>query len=101
MTQSTPRMTLYLPASQMAAVLAALTAFCVQQSYAFLHTFHSEEHADCEIFTAQQQCLLRLTLQTRQPDGPAPGIFPPTPESAWPDDMAPLLRQLAQLCTSA
>ena len=101
MTQSTPGITLYLPASQMAAVLDALTAFCVQKSYAFLHTFYNEEQADCEIFAPQHQRLLRLTLQATQPDGPAPGIAPPTPEGAWPDDIASLLQQLVQLCTSA
>jgi hypothetical protein len=99
--QPTPEITLYLPVSQMAAAMAALTAFCVQQSYAFLQTFHSEAQAVCEIFTPQHQCLLRLTLQATQPDGPAPGMVPPSPESLWPDDMAPLLQQLVQLCTSA
>ena len=101
MTQSTPGITLYLPTSQMAAVLDALTAFCVQKSYAFLQTFHSEEQAVCELFTPQRQCLLHLTLQATQLDGPAPGIVPPTLESTWPDDIASLLQQLVQLCTSA
>jgi hypothetical protein len=101
MTDPTPTITLYLSVSQMAAAMATLTVFCVQQSYAFLQTFHSEEQAVCELFTPQRQCLLHLTLQATHPDGPTPGIFPLLPESLWPDDIASLLQQLVQLCTSA
>jgi hypothetical protein len=95
-----PAVTLHLLVSQIPAALARLTAFFLQESYAFLHTFHHEGHAVFDIFNQHQQLILRFTVQAAEPNGPASGSLACSPHSVLAADAAHLVQHLVQVCTS-
>jgi len=107
MTQSTPTVTLHIPASQMSVVLARLTAFLLHARYAFLQTFHSAGHTDIDMFDQHQQLLVRCTLRVAAApvstprESPAPGTLVLSPQSsAISPPLMSLLRELAQVCAT-
>lgn len=68
MIQPLPTVTCAIAAAQMSTVLTRLSTFLLHGHYAFLHTFHSPEHCDIDIFDQQQRRLLRCTIQVLQAD---------------------------------
>ena len=75
MTPPLPTVTCSIAALQMSTVLTRLSTFLLHGHHAFLHTFHSPEHCDIDIFDQQQRLLLRCTIQVMQADAvPAPRV---------------------------
>ena len=76
MTPPLPTVTCSIAALQMSTVWARLSTFLLHGHHAFLHTFHSPEHCDIDIFDQQQRLLLRCTIQVVQADAavPAPRV---------------------------
>lgn len=89
-------LTLSLPATQMSAALAQLTAFLVRESYAFLQTCHHAGHIDMAIFQ-QQHCCLMLSIYAARVEGltwVAPHL------EALPAEVRQLIQQVKQVCTA-
>lgn len=57
---------LHVSAVAMPAMITRLTTYLLQDHYMFLQTRYDTTRVGFEIFTAQEQLLLRLTLQTTE-----------------------------------
>ena len=96
MTPPLPTVTCSIAAAQMSTVLTRLSTFLLHGHYAFLHTFHSPEHCDIDIFDQQQRLLLRCTIQVPQADAAVPAPRVSAVEGTLVTDLLSLLQDLVR-----
>ena len=94
MTPPVPTVTCSLSATQMSAVWARLSTFLLHGQHAFLHTFHSPEHCDIDIFDQQQRLLLRCTIQVIPADAGMPAPLVSAAQGTLATDLVALLKDL-------
>lgn len=93
MIQPLPTVTCAIAAAQMSTVLTRLSTFLLHGHYAFLHTFHSPEYCDIDIFD-QQRLLLRCTIQVLEADAAVPASLVSAAPGTLVTDLLSLLQDL-------
>ena len=96
MRQPMPTVTFSIAASQMSAGLVRLSTFLLRARHAFLHTYHSPEHADLDIFDQHQQLLIRCTLRVADADAAVPAPLASPAQGDLAGDLVSLLHDLVQ-----
>ena len=91
-----PTVTFCIAASQMSTMLARLSTFLLHARHAFLHTFHSTEHSDIDIFDQHQRLVIRCTIRVADAAAAvsAPLVFPA--QGGLAADLMSLLHDLVQ-----
>ena len=91
-----PIPTVTFTASQMSAGLVQLSTFLLRARHAFLHTYHSPEHSDLDIFDQHQQLLIRCTLRVADADAAVPAPLASPAQGDLAGDLMSLLHDLVQ-----
>ena len=91
-----PTVTFSIAASQMETVLVRLSTFLLRARHAFLHTYHSPEHSDIDIFDQHQQLLIRCTLRVADAAAAVPAPLAPPAQETLAVDLLSLLHDLVQ-----
>ena len=91
-----PMPTVTFATSQMSAVLVRLTTFLLRARHAFLHTYHSPEHSDLDIFDQHQQLLIRCTLRVADAAASVPAPLASPAQETLAVDLLSLLHDLVQ-----
>jgi hypothetical protein len=99
MPDATLTVTLEVPASAVSDMMERLTAFLLHHQYGFVQTFNPGDtrHTVIEIFPAQAQPGVRLTLQATESGMSTPLIHPPADVTAAPPETAALLQRLLEV----
>jgi hypothetical protein len=98
---SIPIVILQLAPEAVSQALTHLVTWCVQESYAFLHTCYGEGHTEIEIRRPQQPVLVRLVLHSIPSAASAPeAVLLPAVE-ALPAEGAALVQGLLQVCRAS
>lgn len=58
-----PTVTLHFPPARLPAMITRLTTYLLEHQYGFLQTYHTPEQAEFEVFDAQAQCVVHLTVK--------------------------------------
>ncbi len=98
MSDTMPTITLDMSLARMQHVLSRLTAFLLQEPYAFLQTFHGEQRTEIEIFLHASHPAVRLTLRVVETAETA-GIVPaPVCEDPVQAETVAFLQRLLEVC---
>jgi hypothetical protein len=100
MSAAIPMIRVHMAASQMQEALSRLTAYLLEEQYAFLHTFHSGEHTELEIFQQSGAAVVHLTIQTGASTRPTGHETAATDEQSQSGESARLIQRLLDICNS-
>jgi hypothetical protein len=96
MTERQQTVTLHFPLAHMPAILTRLTTYLLQHHHGFVQTSHATGHTDFDIFTQQQQPLMRLSFQATEDPDACSGTRVPTICNPLTADAVQLLQHLLQ-----
>jgi len=94
---SIPTVTLQLLPGAVATAMAQLVTWCVQESYAFLQSWHDDGHTEVEIRNQHQQVLVHLVLHRLQAETLAPVAVVLPSVDTLPPESAALVQRLLRL----
>ena len=99
MLDATPTVILEVPASAVPDVMERLTAFLLHHQYEFVQTFNPGDarHTIVEIFPAQAQPGVHLTLQATESGTSTSRLHTPADVAAAPPETAALLQRLLEV----
>jgi hypothetical protein len=99
MPDAAPTVILEVPASAVPDMMERLTAFLLHHHYEFMQTFNPGDarHTVVEIFPAQAQSGICLTLQATESGTSAALLPPPADVAAAPPETAALLQRLLEV----
>jgi len=99
MPDAVPTIILEVPAFAMPDTIERLTAFLLQHQYGFLQTFNPDDalHPVFEIFPAQAQPGVRLTLRAIESGASTPLIHTPANAATASPETAALLQRLLEV----
>jgi hypothetical protein len=99
MPETVSALILEVSASAVPDMMERLTAFLLRRQYGFVQTFNPGDtrHTTFEIFPAQAQPGLRLTLQATESGASPPLIHPPADVAALSSETAALLQRLLEV----
>jgi hypothetical protein len=96
MMESQQTVTLHFPLAHLPALLTRLTTYLLQQHHSFVQTSYATGHTDFDIFTQQQQPLMRLSFQATEDPDAWSGKRVPTTSTPLTADAVELLQHLLQ-----
>jgi hypothetical protein len=99
MPDTAPTVILEVPASAVPDMMERLTAFLLHHQYGFVQTFNPGDarHTVVEIFPAQAQAGVRLTLQETESGTSTSLLHTPADVTAAPPETAALLQRLLEV----